>query len=88
VAEAGLTESIEIVHADASSADLGDADVLFVLLPTTVVGDLLGSLLQRLNPGARVVAHELTPFRPEPMPQLRRVVGCDDAITVAYRWQC
>ncbi|MEZ5215177.1 MAG: amino acid adenylation domain-containing protein [Ilumatobacteraceae bacterium] len=86
VAAAGLRERIQVVHGDALAADLSPAGVVFVFLPVDVVTEHLAALLERLPPGARLVAHEQAPVTWPVPPDERRLVVAG-GITVASVWR-
>jgi protein-L-isoaspartate O-methyltransferase len=87
VGAAGLDARIDIVHADAATAPLDDATVVFVFLPAEVVASILRSLLARLRPGARVLAHEQVELRTDPPPGRSVLLIEDTGITVVHEWQ-
>jgi hypothetical protein len=87
VARAGLTDRIEIVHADAASAPLDDVDVVLVFLPAEVVARLIGPLLARLRPGTRVLAHEQAELVAQPAPQRSTLLVTDAGVTVVHEWR-
>ncbi|MEL7209428.1 MAG: class I SAM-dependent methyltransferase, partial [Actinomycetota bacterium] len=58
VEAAGLADRVEIVEADAAEADFADADVVFLFLPVAAAAALTRSLLDRIEPGTRILAHE------------------------------
>lgn len=88
VAASGLGDRIEVYQADALTADLGAASVVVMFLSVEVVGDLVGPVLARLTPGARLVVHEQSrlPRTLRPAPDESRPIISDDAVTVAHRW--
>jgi SAM-dependent methyltransferase len=85
---APVEDRVRIELADARAADLSEATVVFAFLPLEVVADLLGDLLDRLRPGARLVVHEQSalPARTAPAPDDSVLVLADDAVTVAHCW--
>jgi SAM-dependent methyltransferase len=86
--DAGVADLVTIVTGDAREAVLDDVDVVFAFLPTDVLADLLPSILHRLRPGGRLIAHEQNrlPAGLDPRPTNSSIVVSDDAITVAHRW--
>ncbi len=87
-ADAGVADRVTVTRGDARTSALAEADVVFVFLPTDVVGSLLGSLLESMRPGARLLAHEQNrpPADLTPPPDHSEVVVSADALTVAHRW--
>ena len=77
-----------IREADGRTVDLDGATVVFMFLPIDVVGDLLGSTLRQLPPGARLIVHEQSrlPAALQPAPGSSVAVIADDAVTVAHQW--
>ncbi len=86
VARAGLEHQIEIVHADAATAPLDDVDVVLIFLPAEVVARLIGTLLARLRPGARVLAHEQVELSAQPPPVRSAPLITDAGVTVVHEW--
>ena len=88
IQQSGLQERVSILQGDALNADLNTATVVFMFLPMSSWSVLLPKILKKVNPGTRVVAHELHPlddsFSPYPN-QSTAVIG-RDAITVAHMW--
>ena len=90
VAEEGLTDRIEIVCADASAAaaDFGDATLVLLFLPASVVRDIVPKLRESLPTGPRIIAHEQAPIGGTGADAPTRVaplVTCD-GVTVASEW--
>jgi cyclopropane fatty-acyl-phospholipid synthase-like methyltransferase len=58
VRKLGLESQVEVIHGDAASADVSQADVVTLYL-LTHSNDLLRPMLEtQLKPGARVVSHD------------------------------
>jgi hypothetical protein len=87
--DAGVAGRVTIVIGDAREAALDRVDVVFAFLPTDALADLLPSILHRMRPGSRLIAHEQNrlPSDLRPRPTTSRIVVSDDAITVAHRWE-
>ncbi len=87
-AAAGVGDRVEIIIGDARDTPLDRADVVFAFLPTDVFADLLPTLLGRMRPGARLLAHEQNrlPGTLRPSPDRSAVVAAADALTVAHVW--
>lgn len=83
---AGLDDRIDIVHADAATAPLDDATVVLLFLPSQVVAQLIGPLLGRLRPGARVLAHEQVELVADPAPARSVPLITDAGVTVVHTW--
>lgn len=86
-ATAGLSNNVQFVHGDASVADLKNATVVFLFLPTTAIGELLPTILSQLKPGARIVAHEQVPIEFGIKPNRTKPIITNSAVTVAHIWE-
>lgn len=84
VAAAQVADRVQIVHADAMTAPLDDADVVVAFLPVTTIDRLLSIVLSRMKAGARVVAHEQE--RLHTLADARAPLLSAEGITVAHRW--
>lgn len=84
---AGLSEHVQFVYGDASVADLSDATVVFLFLPTTAIRKLLPSIRSQLKPGARIIAHEQRPIDVGQKPTRSAPVITSSAVTVAHIWE-
>jgi len=86
--DAGVSDRVTIMTGDARDAALDSVDVVFAFLPTDVLGYLLPSILHRMQPGSRLIAHEQNrlPAAMGPRPTRSVVIASTDAITVAHRW--
>lgn len=82
--DAGVGERVTIVSGDASRALLEDATVVVVFLPAATVERLVPRLLERLRPGARVVAHEQFPLRA--LCARKAPLFSAGGLTVVHRW--
>ncbi|MEM7322494.1 MAG: AMP-binding protein [Actinomycetota bacterium] len=94
VAEAGLEDQVTIVHGDAATADLSDANLVFLFLPPEVVGSLVPRALTSLPADAALLNHEQLPVRfPVPPDRSALLLGPDrtnpaaSGITVANLWR-
>ncbi len=83
---AGLAGLVAIEHGDAAGVSLDDVTVVFVFLPADVAAELLPTIVGRLSPGARVIAHEQHRLPVSIDPERSAVLVSDDAVTVAHRW--
>ncbi|MEM1434959.1 MAG: class I SAM-dependent methyltransferase [Pseudomonadota bacterium] len=81
-------DRIALHQADARTAALAGVTVIFLFLPATALEDLVPLLLERADPGTRIVAHEQTALPATLEPQQRRLLVAEDIMTVAYRWVC
>ena len=83
---AGLADKVEILESDGSTADLGDATVVFVFLPAESTAQIVADVVPRLPAGGRLIAHEQLatawPIEPD---HSQMIVG--DGLTVAYLWR-
>jgi 23S rRNA G2445 N2-methylase RlmL len=86
VASAGVEDLVEVVHGDATTADLSDADIVVMFLPVTTLRDLLPGVISRLRPGARLIVHEQERLDPSLKPHRSVPIASPDGVTVAHRW--
>ena len=87
VEQAGLGERVRILHGDAASLDLEAVTCVFVFLPVKNLDPLIATLKTRLMPGARIVAHEHSPYRGRFTPDDKRLLVGERGFTVAYLWR-
>lgn len=85
VNKANMTHLVEIQHVDASTATLGEADVVFAFLPVTTIERILPSILSRMKTGARLVVHEQERLQGPPAGARLPLLSAE-GITVAHRW--
>lgn len=85
VVAAGVGDRVDVVCGDAATAALDDASVVVAFLPVATVERLLPSVLGRLRPGARFVAHEQERLRGQPA-DVRVPLVSPAGISVAHRW--
>lgn len=83
---AGVSDLVEIIEADATRAPIEDASIVFVFLPAHVAADLLPGLLERMKPGAVLLAHEQLSTRWPIEPDETHLV-VRGGLTVAYLWR-
>ncbi|NNE13071.1 MAG: methyltransferase domain-containing protein [Ilumatobacter sp.] len=83
---AGVTSRVQVVHGDATTADIGDADVVVMFLPVDTLRDLLPAVLDRMRPGARLVVHEQERLTVPVAPDHSVAICSSDGVTVAHRW--
>jgi len=93
VADAGLADRVDIVHGDARSADIDDADIVFVFVPPDAAAELIGRCVPELRADARLVVHETLPIEaPIPADRTEVVISdpaapiADAGLTVASIW--
>ena len=93
VERAGVGDRVEIIHGDATTASIDDADVVFAFLPPEAVASILAPTLARLSPSARFLSHEqLDAEVPIPPDRSELVIGLPTdrpetgGITVANLW--
>ena len=91
--KAGVADRVQIVEADAATAELSDADVVFAFLPPEAFAAVLRPTLSRLPAGAVVVGHEqlacrfpVAPDRSELLVAHSPNRSTDAGITVANLW--
>lgn len=84
-ADEGVAGRVEIVLGDAATADVSDAQIVFLFLPIGTVAEILPALLDSLSPGARIVAHEVH-AHPELVADREEILTAGHAITTARRW--
>ncbi len=58
IAKADLSDRIEIIEKDFFSADVSNADAVFLYFSRSVLGNLSFKLEKELRPGTRVVTHQ------------------------------
>lgn len=86
-AAAGVADRVRIVNADAADVDVSEVTVVVLFLPMVVAARVVPDLRERLSPGARIVLHEQSPLAGSiPAPDSVSALICDDAVTVAHRW--
>jgi len=88
VRQSGLERTVSIIHADVTNVELDTATVMFAFLPMSSFKALLPKILKQVNPGTRVISHELHPLDTdfEPQPDQSVPVFGENAITVAHVW--
>jgi SAM-dependent methyltransferase len=79
--------SVEVFCGEASEVDPGDATVVFMFLPKSVLGEVLLDVLERLSIGARLIVHEQDRLVMPIEPDESVLVLADAAITVAHVWR-
>ena len=87
VAGAGLGERVSIVQGDAATLDLEAVTCVFLFLPVNNLDPLIATLNSKLKPGARIVAHEHSPYRGEFPPEEKRLLVGERSFTVGYLWR-
>ncbi len=76
-----------VVHlADAQTADVSTADVVFIFLPVAALEVLVPDLLQRMKQGAVLLAHEQERLSTSVEPDARLAMVHPSGITVAHKW--
>lgn len=86
VNESAAKNLISIYHADASGAKLQHATVIFIFLPADIVSEIIGSLLPRVMPGTRIIAHEQEALICDPPPDRSKIIVAKTILTVAHLW--
>jgi SAM-dependent methyltransferase len=86
IREHGLGTRVSIHHGDAADMDYSGASVVFLFMPTHLIDPILSKLLTILQPGARIVAHEQSPYEGSVMPTTRVPLVGTRAVTVAHLW--
>ena len=86
VSSADVGDRVEVVHGDAASANLDDADVVVMFLPVGTLRELVPDVLDRLRPGARLVVHEQERLLTEVPPNRSWPIVSAGGVTVAHRW--
>lgn len=86
VCTADVDSLVEIREQDALDAELDGISVVFLFLPPETVAKLVPRLLGRLQPGARVLAHEQLPLECRVAPTRSRVLFGERSLTVGYLW--
>ena len=83
--QAGVADRVQFVLADASTVALDDADVVTAFLPVRTIEQILPTVLSRMKPGARFVAHEQERLN-VPRTDAQMPLFAADGISVAHRW--
>ena len=83
----GLLENIKIIEGNGLDAFQDDATVVFLFLPVRSLPQLVPALLERLVPGARILAHEQEALPAETPPHVSRVICSEDSLSVAHIWE-
>lgn len=86
-AQRGVSDLVRIHHADAMDAPIEEADIVFLFQPQSTVARILPTLLQRLPPGGRIVAHEQSALECAIRPHESRPLFGDSSLTVAHLWK-
>lgn len=86
VAESGVDELVEIVQGDLLDRDLDDFSIVFLFLPGSHVAQILPDVLERLMPGARLLAHEQSPVDWPIAPDDTYLVMGPAGVTAAHVW--
>ena len=87
VESVGQGGRVKIIHDEAQSIDWSQATCVFLFLPIDNIDPILSELLAKLPSGARIVAHEHSPYRGVFLPSQKSLLIGERAFTVAYRWQ-
>lgn len=83
----GVSDFVTIHHADAMSAPIEKADIVFLFQPPSTVARILPALLQRLPPRGRIVAHEQSVLECAITPCESRPLFGESSLTVAHLWR-
>ncbi len=83
---AGVGDRVRIIEGDAQSAELGQATTVFVFLPVDTTVDLVSALLETLDPGTRVIAHEQHRLPVDIPGGTTKPLIADGGVTVAHQW--
>lgn len=86
VSAAGVDDRVHVVHGDAATADLGDADIVVMFLPIRIVRGLVPDVLHRLRRGARLIVHEQERLVTTVSPTRSQPIASPAGVTVAHRW--
>lgn len=86
VSAAAVDDRVDVVHGDATDANLDDADVVVMFLPVGTVRELLPNVLSRLRPGARLIVHEQQRLLTTVSPDRSVPIASPAGVTVAHRW--
>ncbi len=82
----GVSDLVQIHLDDAIHAPIRDATVIFLFLPVETVTELVPTLLNKMRPGARIIAHEQNRLECTPPPDESRALIADTIVTVAHAW--
>ena len=58
VEQAGLSDSIELVHGDMYELDISEVDILIIYFTRFSLGELSLHLEQQLKPGCKIITHD------------------------------
>ena len=86
VEQAELSHRVTITMADANTADISNADVVFLFLPVASIKLLLPLLLQKMKTGSVLIAHEQDRLETDICPDERYPVITRQGVTVAHKW--
>lgn len=86
--EAGLDPAqASIVDGSIEAADLSDATVIFMFLPSYLLAQFLPAVLGKVGPDVRIVTHEQAPSPLSGAPELSVPIFGQDGITIAHFWR-
>ena len=86
VAGRGLEELVEIELADANSAPLPEATVIFLFVPAAAIASYVPTFLKRARPGTRLLVHEQDPIVCTPASDKSAPLIVGSAMTVVHLW--
>jgi SAM-dependent methyltransferase len=86
VSAAGVEDRVDVVHGDATNANLDDADVVVMFFPVGTLRELIPNVLSRLRPGARLIVHEQQRLLTTVSPDRSAPIASPAGVTVAHRW--
>ena len=83
--ELGAGSTATIVHADAVTFELGDANVVFLFIPSDAIGEVVRQLRSKGFTG-HIVSHEQATVPAGATPRSSHVLATEGALTVAHVW--
>ncbi len=82
-----VVDKVQLFSRDAREADVSQADVVFLFLPIPALKTLVPDLLDRMKPGAVLLAHEQEQLETSRPPEERRALIEPGGVTVAHKWR-
>jgi precorrin-6B methylase 2 len=84
--QAGVADRVEFSCKDASKARLDEVSVVFIFMPATDIAQAMESLLGRVKPGTRIIAHEQEELSQAIAPDMSRPLIGRSIVSVAHLW--
>ncbi len=81
-----VADRVKVELADATSYDLRGITVVMLFLPAPIAAAQVPGIRKKMDPGARLVAHEQAPIEHQLPPTESKVLLARNAITVGHLW--